>query len=198
MTEPSKILQILKEKQSNVLSNIIAISMMGGVINSTQEANWPVTGKRFSEANLAYDAKASKVLFDICTTHKISIFLAPLDLTHAILASESDIEKIKQLNTSAGKLASQLIEAVPLHYQQRYQLGPDQKFRQPLHDIHTSSCLLHPELYHGHWISIQVSSDIKPQQINIINETQGNVFLLDMHYFYRKQFFNLLADDLGY
>lgn len=171
--------------------------MMGGVINSTQEANWPVSGQRFSEANLAYDAKASNILFNICSRFHIPIFLAPLDLTHSIIASESDIEEIKQLKNPAGKLAYQLIKSVPLHYQERYRLGSDQKFRQPLHDVHASHCLLHPDLYQGHWVSVKVSAELKPEQITIIDENQGNVFLLDMHYLYRKQFFTLLAKDFA-
>ncbi len=198
LTEPAKILQILEEQHPNALKNIIAISMMGGVINSTQEANWPVVGERFSEANLAYDAQASQILFDICAKYHIPIFLVPLDLTHSILASKNDIQKIQQLNTPAAKLVSALIESVPLHYQQRYQLGPDQKFRQPLHDVHASHCLLHPEIYHGYWVNIKVSSNLEPEQITIINKNQGNVFLLDIHYFYHKQFFTLLAEDLAY
>lgn len=198
LTEPARILEKFKIEHPEAFENIIAISMMGGVINPTQEANWPVSGERFSEANLAYDAKASETVFKIASQFNIPIFLSPLSLTHSILASKSDITKLKNLNTPAGKLAYQLIESVPLHYQKRYGLGPDQHFRQPLHDVHVTHSLTHPELYTGLWVKMNISSKIKPRQITITDENQGNIFLLDIHYLYREKFFDLLRNDLNY
>lgn len=198
LTEPAKIFQQLEIEQPEAFENILAISMMGGVINSTQEANWPIDEKRFSEYNLARDAESSKQVFYFCNKYHVRILLAPLDLTHSILASESDVAQIKKVGNPAAELVVQIIKNVPEHYQKRYQSGPNKEFRQPLHDFHSSNCLLHPELYHGHWVSMDVYSNLEPRQMRITNSNEGNVFLLDSHYVHREQFFVLLAKDLEY
>ncbi len=196
LTELSKVFMRLVTQNPEDLKNIIAISMMGGVINHTQEANWPVLGQRFTEANFGYNATASKFVFDVSAKYQIPIFLSPLDLTHSILASESDVVNMKEINSVAANLALQLITNVPEHYQKLYLIGPDRHYRHPLHDIHAVSCLLHPELYYGFWVRLALDDEIMPGQIKILNEENGNVFLLDMHYLYRNKFFYELAADI--
>jgi len=202
ITEPVKILQNLPP---SALKNIIAISLMGGVINATQEANWPIRGttlfdetkqQQVSEANVGFDTHASKTFFDICTLNNIPILLSPLDLTHSILASENDITHIKNVGNPAAELAAKIIAGVPEHYQKRYREGSDGKFRQPLHDMHSSSCLMHPELYHGYWVTLKVSDTLFPQQTMITDYNQGNVFLLDIHYLHRLAYFRCFVSDL--
>lgn len=196
LTELATILNRLNKQTPKALKNIIAISMMGGVINQTQEANWPIHGERCSEANIGYDGPASKKVFDICTEHQVPIFLAPLDLTHSILASNNDIAFLKTIENVAGNLAVKLIENVPKHYQQRYQKGPDCQYRQPLHDVHAVSCLLHPEIYYGKWVTLTINDHIGPQHTEAHDNTKGNVYLLDMHYMHRQEFFFNFAHDL--
>jgi inosine-uridine nucleoside N-ribohydrolase len=196
LIELAKIVEGLAKKYPEALKNIIAISMMGGVINATQEANWPIHGQRLSEANISYDTHASEIVFEIAASHKIPILLAPLDLTHSVLASESDVLMLSQIDNAASSLATKLIRNVPEHYQRRYQRGPDLHYRQPLHDMHAVSCLLHPDLYHGQWVRIRVDHELAPQHMHIVDDTDGNVCLVDMHYMQREKFFMRFADDL--
>lgn len=199
--------KILQQLPTEALKNIIAISLMGGVINHTQEANWPIKETdlyqethrtQVTEANLGFDPTSSKITFDICSKFNVPIFLAPLDLTHSILASESDVEIIRQrVKNPAAELVINLIAGVPKHYQSRYHLGPDGKYRQPLHDVHASCCLMHPELYSGHWVSLEMRDQLLPQQSVLRKTEKGNIFLLDMHYMNRYDFFVALVTDLN-
>lgn len=202
----SDVAKILQQLPIPALKNIIAISLMGGVINHTQEANWPIKETdlyqdtqriQVTEANLGFDPQSSKITFDICSKYNVPILLAPLDLTHSILASETDVAIIRQrVNNPAADLVINLIAGVPKHYQSRYHQGPDGKYRQPLHDVHASCCLIHPELYHGHWVSLEVRDQLLPHQSVLRKTEKGNIFLLDMHYMNRHDFFVALATDL--
>lgn len=196
LLELAKVFKELEKEQPSALHNVIAISMMAGVINAVQDANWPIAKKRYSEANLAYHVKSSKIVFDCCATHKIPIFLSPLDLTHSLLASETDIHRLKTAKNLAGKCAYRLMSKVPKHYQNYFGKGPNGKFRQPLHDLHASFCLLHPEVYTGQWVTLHLNTGLKPYQMNIVDQSKGNVFLLDMHYAMRARYFTLYEDDL--
>lgn len=190
LTELAKILVRLEQDKMTSLNNILAISIMGGVMNSLQEANWPVIGLRQSEANFSYDFPSTQLALDICQRHHIPIILTPLDLSHSILACKSDLRFLKNTyNRSIQKLAKYLIENVPSHYKARYGLGPNYEYRQPLHDVHASNCLINPHHYYGKWANIDISSS-KSGLLTINTADDGNVFLLDMHYHNRQQFFN--------
>jgi inosine-uridine nucleoside N-ribohydrolase len=196
LTEPAFLLEKLAAETPMALKHIVAISMMGGVVNFSQEANWPIRSLRSSEANVAFDALASHHVFEICKKNQIPIFLSPLDLTHAVLASKTDLSSFDEAKSPAALFAKKLIYNVPLHYQQRYERGPDLEYRQPLHDVHASHCLLHPELYNGQWVNLIINATIYPKQLEVLDYNKGNVFLLDMHYLYRRQFFNQFLRDL--
>jgi inosine-uridine nucleoside N-ribohydrolase len=195
LTEPAEVLQKLSNDSPAALKNIRGISLMGGVINSTQEANFPVKGIRTSEFNVADDPEATKQFFDITAQYGISIFLQPLDLTHSALVSKTDVASLENINHPAAKAAYTLISNVPDHYQKRYKKGPDGEYRQPLHDLHSSTCLLHPELYRGRWVELEVSRDPSHNHFSIKKEGTGNVFLLSIPTPDRKKFIDAIVKD---
>lgn len=191
LTEPAEVLNKLSRHSPLSLKNILGISLMGGVINTTQEANYPIKGKRLSEANVADDPTATKKVFDITAKYNIPIFLSTLDLTHSVLVSKSDVEPLRHCKNRAAKCAYKLITNVPQHYRRRFGKGPDQYYRQPLHDVHASCCLLHPELYYGRWVEL----NRKFSSFSIKKEGAGNVFLLSTSFLDRKKFINDINDD---
>lgn len=174
LTEPAEVLKVLEKNSPRTLKNIIGISMMGGVINITQEANFPVKGKRYTEANVADNPAATKALFDITQRYNIPIFLSTLDLTHSILVSKSDINALQTTKTPFAQCVYRLIYNVPKHYKNRFGKGPDLYFRQPIHDVHASCCLIWPEMYLGQWKS-------------------KNIFLLSLPHIFRKRFIETLS-----
>lgn len=194
LTELARILTWLLHNNINGIKNIMAISMMGGVINPIQEANWPVLGLRHSEANFSYDIPATQTVFELCQQYDVPIFLVPLDLSQSILACKSDINLQNLSDQPITKLAKSLIENIPSHYQSRYGLGPNYEHRQPLHDIHASNCLINPNHYYGKWTNINISKQGQSIYLNINESNDGNVFLLDIHYCHRQQFFNDLSN----
>jgi inosine-uridine nucleoside N-ribohydrolase len=191
LTEPAEVLTYLKKKYPESLNNIMAISMMGGVVNHTQEANYPFIKNKYTEANFGDNPKATKKFLDITVYHKIPIFLSTLDLTHSILVSKTDILSLKNIKNPAAECAYNLIINVPKHYRLKFRRGPDGEFRQPIHDVHASSCLLHPELYQGQWVTLNISK----KKLNIINNKSGNIFLLTMAYINRKEFIGNFIND---
>ncbi len=195
LTEPAELLYKIARSSYASLKNIIGISLMGGVINTTQEANYPITGKRFTEANVADNPKATKKVFDIAQKNNIPIFLSPLDLTHSILVSKSDIQSLKKSKKCSAQSAYKLISNVPLHYRRRFGKGPDQYYRQPLHDVHATHCLLHPEQYHGRWVTLKVNKKLVHPHFSISNEKSGNVFLLSLPGVNREAFVQTLVKD---
>lgn len=190
LTELAKILVRIEQDKVTSLNNILAISIMGGVMNPLQEANWPVIGLRQSEANFSFDFPSTQLTLDICQRYHIPIILTPLDLSHSILACKSDLRFLNNTyNRPTQKLAKYLIENVPSHYKSRYGLGPNYEYRQPLHDVHASNCLINPHHYYGKWSNINISS-AQTGLLTINTADNGNVFLLDMHYHNRQLFFN--------
>lgn len=173
LTEPAEVLKKLEKESPRSLKNIMGISMMGGVINITQEANYPVKGKRMTEANFADNPKATQQLFKITQKHNVPIFLSTLDLTHSVLISQSDIQSLKNNKNRFAQCVYKLISNVPKHYQRRFKKVPDGKFRQPVHDVHASCCLLYPDLYYAQW-------------------RENNVFLLSLPPMNREAFIEVI------
>ena len=195
LTEPGELLDKMARHAPASLKNIIGLSIMGGVINATQEANYPITGKRFTEANVADNPSATKKVFDIAQKNNIPIFLSPLDLTHSILVSKSDIHSLKKSKSRSAKSAYKLISNVPQHYRRRFGKGPDKHFRQPLHDVHATHCLLHPELYQGRWVRLKVNKKLVEPHFSVSDDKKGNVFLLGVSGVNREAFIRGLLED---
>lgn len=195
LTEPAEVLARLHHTSPRSLDNILGISLMGGVINASQEANYPITGKRFTEANVADNPRATKKLFDISEKHKIPIFLSTLDLTHSVLVSKTDAKALRKTNNAIEKCAYTLIKNVPQHYKKRFGKGPDQEYRQPIHDVHASNYLLHPELYCGKWVTLNVSTNAKNPHFSIKKQGAGNVFLLSLLPLNRSKFIQTVMSD---
>ena len=189
------IYRLLKQLAANptAMNNLLGISMMAGVINASQEANAPIAVQRRSEFNILFDPMASQGIFELTAKYAIPLFLAPLDLTHQLLCSETDAQLFKNSQQLAVQLAYQLLHQVPVHYQARYGLGPDGHSRQPLHDVHASACVLHPELYSSQLATVSIN-EIGTISVDL-NQT-GNVHLLNLPYWHRANFFQALRNDL--
>ena len=195
LTEPAEVLSELEKNDPTALQNIIALSIIGGVINHGQEANCQHKDLTLTEANFNDNPVATKTVFDIASKNNIPIFLSPLDLTQSILVSTEDVKPLTHTNHPAATIAYNLIKNVPRNYKKRYGKGPDGHFRQPLHDTHSTSSLLHPEIYHGAWSSISFSLKPFKQKIDFDNTTSQNVFLLASIHMQRQKYINFLIND---
>lgn len=193
MTDVYRVLSRIKQQAPEKFKNILAISMMAGVINATQEANAPIAAIRQSEFNIIFDIKASKDVFALTAQYNLPILLTPLDLTHSVLCSQQDAALFKKLHNPVADYFYQLLNSVPEHYVKRYGEGPDGSLRQPIHDLHASNALIHPEQYRGSWAAVAVDEQGK---LTVTQEQQANVFLLQFLYLKRKEFFRELLNDL--
>ncbi len=199
LTDVYRVLSRLQQESPDSLKNILGISIMGGVVNAAQEANAPLGNARYAEFNILFDTTASKAVFELCARHQIQIFLSSLDLTHSILCSADDIQDLSRNveNSPVLEFAKALLEAVPDHYKNRFGKGPNNRYRQPLHDVHASACLMHPEIYESTQASVSVQ-DSGPEagKMEISLNAEGNVHLLSIPYLYRNIFFSHLMKDI--
>ena len=195
LVEPAEMLTTLKNENPDALKNIIALSIMGGVFNASQEANFPFEEKKYSEANVGDQPTATKQVFDIAAQYNLPIFLSPLDLTHSILVSKTDIEPLANSENRTAKSAYTLINDVPEHYKRRFGKGPDNEYRQPLHDLHATMCLLYPHLYRGRWVELNVTPTLQSPHFSIKSEGKGNVFILSIPTMDRSKFIDTLIQD---
>lgn len=195
LTDLYRVLQKLENDCPDKLANILAISMMAGVVNPTQEANAPIAEQRHSEFNILFDITASQGVFRLTQIYQIPVLLVPLDLTHSLLCSQQDAQLFKKNPNAVTDYFYQLLDKVPTHYINRYGKGPDGTMRQPIHDLHASNLLMHPEQYRGDWVNVEV--DLKGH-LTLEQTSAGNVFLLQFLYQQRQTFFQALLHDLSY
>ena len=197
LTDLSKILSYFSKEDPEKLSNIIGISIMAGVVNAKQEANAPLGGDRYTEFNILFDPKASMLTFDLAKNAGIPIFLAPLDLTHSILCCADDVKTLSHNAHPVAKFAYDLMTTVPEHYKNRFGKGPNGEYRQPLHDLHASACLLHPEIYESSAVSVNVIHEgAEKGKMLVTSDENGNVHVLDIHFANRQKFFSYLVSDV--
>jgi purine nucleosidase len=130
-------------KAPEIVPHVREIVMMGGayfeVGNITPAA----------EFNIFVDPEAA----DVVLTSGIPVVMAPLDLTHRMLATRERLDRIAGLGNRAGKAVAGL-----LAFSERFDLAKYGSIGAPLHDPCTIAWLLKPELFTGKMINVSIET----------------------------------------
>ena len=161
----------------DIAQHIREIVMMGGayfeVGNITPTA----------EFNIFVDPEAA----DVVMKSGVPVVMAPLDLTHRILATRARLDAIGGLGNRAGAAVAGL-----LSFSERFDLAKYGSLGAPLHDPCVIAHLLKPELFRGKTInvSIETSSPLtlgmtvadwwqitdRPRNVNYLRDGDGDGF----------------------
>ena len=127
----------------DIAQHIREIVMMGGayfeVGNITPTA----------EFNIYVDPEAA----DVVMKSGVPIVMAPLDLTHRILATRQRLDVIGRLGNKAGLAVAGL-----LSFSERFDLAKYGSIGAPLHDPTVIAYLLKPELFTGKTINVSIET----------------------------------------
>jgi purine nucleosidase len=130
-------------KAPEIVPHVREIVMMGGayfeVGNITPAA----------EFNIFVDPEAA----DVVLTSGIPVVMAPLDLTHRMLATRERLDRIAALGNRAGAVVAGL-----LAFSERFDLAKYGSIGAPLHDPCTIAWLLKPELFTGKMINVSIET----------------------------------------
>jgi purine nucleosidase len=130
-------------KAPEIVPHVREIVMMGGayfeVGNITPAA----------EFNIFVDPEAA----DVVLTSGIPVVMAPLDLTHRMLATRERLDRIAALGNRAGAVVAGL-----LAFSERFDLAKYGSIGAPLHDPCTIAWLIKPELFTGKMINVSIET----------------------------------------
>jgi purine nucleosidase len=130
-------------KAPGIVPHVREIVMMGGayfeVGNITPAA----------EFNIFVDPEAA----DVVMRSGIPIVMAPLDLTHRMLATRERLDRIAAIGNRAGTTVAGL-----LAFSERFDLAKYGSAGAPLHDPCTIAWLLKPELFSGKMVNVSVET----------------------------------------
>jgi purine nucleosidase len=130
-------------KAPDIAGHIREIVMMGGayfeVGNLTPSA----------EFNIVVDPEAA----DVVMRCGVPIVMAPLDLTHRMLATPERLERWRKLGNKAGVAAYGMIQ-----FSQRYDLAKYGWPGAPLHDPTVIAYLLKPSLFTGKTVNVSIET----------------------------------------
>jgi purine nucleosidase len=199
LTDVYYTLEALSKIDTTHFKNIAAISMMGGVFDTTTHANAPLQAiSRWAEFNIIYDADAAKRFFKLCADNNVNVFMAPLDLTHQVRFSSTEVKTLrKRSENRVISMVADLLTDVPECYLLRF--GHDNP-SQPAHDLNATMCLLHPDIYSGEWISIKCRDNSHEKPGLIVKkqtDQKGNVFCLKLRPQAIYRFFDHFCDDMA-
>lgn len=187
----------VKKHGKEYLKKIASISMMAGVFDIHNHSNVPFGAeKKWSEFNVYFDPDATEKLFKLCEQNDIKIFMSPLELTHTVRFSRTEVDLLYALEDNPmARLMGDLLISVPEHYVRKF--GSNNP-SQPAHDLNASMCLLYPDLYQGEWISVecQDSDGDYPGLMSVKDNGRENVFKLLMPQERIPRFFQNYAADL--
>jgi purine nucleosidase len=173
-------------KAPEIVPHVREIVMMGGayfeVGNITPAA----------EFNIFVDPEAA----DVVLTSGIPVVMAPLDLTHRMLATRERLDRIAGLGNRAGKAVAGL-----LAFSERFDLAKYGSIGAPLHDPCTIAWLLKPELFTGKMINVSIETQSEltlgmtvADWWQITDRPRNVHFLRDGN---APAFFDLLTERLG-
>lgn len=132
-------------RQPDIVDNISQIVMMGGGFfeggNTTPAA----------EFNIYVDPHAAHVVF----ASSIPKVLMPLDVTHKALTTPDRLQRFSDLGTRAGDAVAGMLAFYDSWDKNKYDIPGG-----PLHDPTVIAYLLHPELFIGREVSVEI--DIAP------------------------------------
>lgn len=130
-------------KAPQIVPHVREIVLMGGayfeVGNITPTA----------EFNIFVDPEAA----DVVLASGIPVVMAPLDLTHRMLATRARLDRIAALGNRAGETVAGL-----LAFSERFDLAKYGGLGAPLHDPCTIAWLLKPELFSGRMINVSIET----------------------------------------
>ena len=130
-------------KAPQIVPHVREIVLMGGayfeVGNITPTA----------EFNIFVDPEAA----DVVLASGIPVVMAPLDLTHRMLATRARLDRIAALGNRAGRTVAGL-----LAFSERFDLAKYGGLGAPLHDPCTIAWLLKPELFSGRMINVSIET----------------------------------------
>jgi purine nucleosidase len=131
-------------KAPEIAAHVRELVMMGGayfeVGNVTPAA----------EFNIYVDPEAA----DVLVRSGIPIVMAPLDLTHRMLATKARLDAFRTLGNRTGAAVAGL-----LGFSERFDLAKYGSIGAPLHDPTVIAHLLKPELFSGKIINVSVEID---------------------------------------
>lgn len=130
-------------KAPQIVPHVREIVLMGGayfeVGNITPTA----------EFNIFVDPEAA----DVVLASGIPVVMAPLDLTHRMLATRARLDRVAALGNRAGRTVAGL-----LAFSERFDLAKYGGLGAPLHDPCTIAWLLKPELFSGRMINVSIET----------------------------------------
>lgn len=131
------------EKAPDIVARLAEIVLMGGA----HFAGGNVTPA--AEFNLYVDPLAAKVVFD--SGAKITVL--PLDVTHQALVTPERNSAFRALGTPVGEAVAALT-----HHEDRFEPEKYGATGAPLHDPCTIGFLLHPDLFSGRKVNIDIET----------------------------------------
>ena len=174
------------QRAPDIAEKIAQIVLMGGayfeVGNITPAA----------EFNIYVDPEAAEIVLK----SGIDVVMAPLDVTHKVLATQSRIAAIRALGTHVGTVG-----AAWLDFFERFDVEKYGSDGGPLHDPCTVAYVLRPELFSGRHINVEVETQ-SPLTLGMtvadwwrVTDRPANaLFLGDVD---AEGFFDLLTERLG-
>lgn len=178
----------LKKHGKECLKKIASNSMMAGVFDIHNHSNVPFGAeKKRSQFNVYFDPDASEKLFKLCEQNDIKVFMSPLELTHTVRFSRTEVDFLYALEDNPmARLMRDLLINVPEH-------------SQPAHDLNATMCLLYPDLYQCEWVSVecQDSDGDHPGLMTVKDSSRKNVLRLLIPQDRIPKFFENYATDLA-
>ena len=133
-------------KQREVAGRLKELAVMGGSFLAGGNSNWVTV----AESNMANDPHAARLVFE----SGANITLAPLDLTHANLATPERIAVVAGKGGEANRLAAQLLE-----FYSRYDVEKMGLPGGPINDPCIIAWLIAPHLFRSKRIHVAVETD---------------------------------------
>lgn len=173
-------------KEPRIVDKIDELVMMGGGFfeggNTTPAA----------EFNMYVDPHAAHVVF----TSGVQIVMMPLDVTHQALTTPDRLKRFSDLGTPAGNAVAGMLGFYDRWDKRKYGLPGG-----PLHDPTVIAYLLHPELFDGRHVSVEIETAPGPTQgmtlVDWWGVTDGMPNALVMNQIDDVGYFDLLVERIG-
>jgi purine nucleosidase len=133
---------MLLNSYPDISDQVDRIVLMGGAIGTGN-----VTPA--AEFNIYVDPEAA----DVVMQSGVPIVMAPLDLTHRILATRPRLDAIKAIGNRAGPAVAGL-----LSFSERFDLAKYGSVGAPLHDPCVIAYLLRPDLFTGKTVNVSIET----------------------------------------